>query len=322
MTGRDQQAIVLLKLLGEEGLEPVLSRLPPGQADALRRRLKETSTAPSMAQQRDVMAAFEEQMTLVKKSAPPAPAPHLKLVTADGRSEVADEAADDKPETFELTDKPMADLARLPTVRLCAALAAEQPRTIAVLIGRLTAQRIADILKTLPDAQRDQVVVELTRESNVSQIVLERIARTVILRAVALPASDLERKGRIERMADVLRNLEKPRRLELLAALEERDHETSEKLTTILYRFDDLQNTEDTLIQRVLADIDTDTLSTSLFEAPPELKAKILGNLSKRARAAIEEELQFQKKIPRIRVEQARRDLLKIVAKVDREEGA
>ncbi len=261
-------------------------------------------------------------MTLVKRTATPQPTPHLKLVTADGRSDVADSVSDDKPETFELSDKPMADLGRLPTVRLCAALTAEQPRTIAVLIGRLSAQRIADVLRTLPDVQRDQVVVELTRESNVSQTVLERIARTVLLRAVALPASDLERKGRIERMADVLRNLEKPRRLELLAALEERDPETSEKLTTILYRFDDLQNTEDTLIQRVLADIDTDTLSTSLFEAPPELKTKILGNLSKRARAAIEEELQFQKKIPRIRVEQARRELLKIVAKVDREEGA
>lgn len=322
MTGRDQQAIVLLKLLGEEGIEPVLSHLPPGQADALRRRLRETPTAPSMSMQRDVMAAFEEQLTLVKRAAPPAPPPHLKLVTSDGRSESVEEARNEAPDDFELTDKPLADLGRLPAVRLCAALASEQPRTVAVLIGRLPPQRIADILKTLHEAQRDQVVVELTRESNVSLSVLERIARTVLLRAVALPASELERKGRIERMADVLRNLEKPRRLELLVALEERDPETSEKLTSILYRFEDLQNTDDTLIQRVLADIDTDTLSTSLFEAPPELKNKILGNLSKRARAAIEEELQFQKKIPRVRVEQARRDLLKIVAKVDREEGA
>jgi flagellar motor switch protein FliG len=321
MTGRDQQAIVLLKLLGEEGIEPVLSRLPPGQADALRRRLRE-SPAPSMSVQRDVMSAFEEQLTLVKKAAPPAPPPHLRLVASEGSSDVADETEQKAAESFTLSDKPLADLGRLPTNRLCAALASEQPRTVAVLIGRLSPQRIADILKTLPDVQRDQVVVELTRESNVSLPVLERIARTVLLRAVALPASELERKGRIERMADVLRNLEKQRRLELLTALEERDPETSEKLTAILYRFEDLQNTDDTLIQRVLADIDTDTLSTSLFEAPLELKNKILGNLSKRARSAIEEELQFQKKIPRLRVEQARRDLLRIVAKVDREEGA
>ncbi len=321
MTRRDQQAIVLLKLLGEEGLEPVLSHLPPGQAEVLRRRMRESTEPLSMAMQRDVMAAFEEQLALVKRAAPPPP-PKLKLVVPDGHDDQNDADEEEDAKAFQLSDKPLSDLERMPIVRLCASLESEQPRTIAVLTGGLSSHRIAEILKTLPDSQRDQVVVELTRESNVSRSVLERLARTVLLRAIALPTSALERKDRIERMADVLRNLEKPRRLELLTALEERDPETSEKLTAILYRFDDVQHLDDSLIQRVLAEVDTDTLSTSLFDAPLELKNKILGNLSKRARAAIEEELQFQKKVPRIRVEQARRDFLRIVAKIDREEGA
>lgn len=321
MTGRDQQAIVLLKLLGEEIIEPVLKHLPPSQAEMLRGRLRDANVPLSISVQRDVMAAFEEQLSLVRKAAPPPPKPHLKLVVPDQGPEQPDDDEDDSP-TFSVTDKPLADLGRLPTIRLCTSLEAEHPRTIAVLISRLPPQRIADVLKSLPDGQRDQVVVELTRESNVSKTVLDRLARTVLLRAISLPASELERKDRIERMAEVLRNLEKARRLELLAALEEREPETSEKLTTLLYRFDDIANLDDSLIQRVLADIDTDTLSTSLFDASPELRNKILGNLSKRARAAIEDELQFQKKVPKARVEQARRDLLRIVAKADREEGA
>lgn len=319
MIRRDQQAIVLLKLLGEDGIESVLSHLPPGQAEALRRRVRESNEPLSMAMQREVMAAFEEQLTLVKRTAPPAP-PHLKVVSPDGHYDDASAAEEDE-KPFELSDKPLSDLERIPIVRLCASLESEQPRTVAVLIGRLSPQRIGEILKTLPDSQRDQVVVELTRETNISRTVLDKIARTVLLRAIALPASALERKDRIERMADVLRNLEKRRRLELLSALEERDPETSEKLTALLYRFDDVMKLDDSLIQRVLAEVDTDTLSTSLFEVSADLKNKILGNLSKRARAAIEEELQFQKKVPRIRVEQARRDFLRIVAKIDREEG-
>ncbi len=105
----------------------------------------------------------------------------------------------------------------------------------------------------------------------------------------------------------------------MMTGIEEEDQEMSQALLKKLYRFDDLISLDGRVIQQVLGEVDGTTLTTAMFQAPPEIVDAILGNLSKRARQSIEEELAFQSHVPESRVTAARESVTEVIARLDQE---
>lgn len=339
------QTIELLKLLGDDTAEAVLAHLDPVQAKTLRAGLAENpSEDVDQEDHRDLLSQFERFMdfavaagaadgmsgpTLFPESAGAAFAADHGAAdraadegsAANGQTADPTAAGDDETGNIamKLTGDPLQDLSALSVYQVAAALDTEQPRTVAILLSELSYQLTADVLSLLATEHQAAVVVELTRELEAPRVLVDRIARATFQRGLTLPADEPDRRDRLDRLSDVLRAVPKKLRRNMMTGIEEEDQTMSQALLKKLYRFEDLVTLDSRVVQQVLGEIDGTTLTTAMFQAPTEVVDIILGNLSKRARQSIEEELAFQSHVPDARVEAARDSVTEVIARLDQE---
>ena len=356
---RERQTLELLQLLGDDVAESVLTRLQPERADRLRSGLKADARKPStMRRQREVLDEFEcffhfamkaklsesaEASATVdpgtRRHREESESPAISQASPAGpqQQRIPDESPDlpetDVPATFEqeslmatlsvsrppLTGDPLLDLQTLSSHQLSQALASEQSRTSAILLSNLPPQLAGDVLSRLKPEYQNAVMKELTKEQHAPAVLVERIARATFARALQLPADAPDIRDHADRVADVLRSVPKVVRRNMLAAIEEQDPELAKSLLTRIYRFDDIVGLGKTVIQRILGEVDSTSLTTALYGAPQEISDAIFVNLSKRARQTIEEEMQFMTNLAESRILQARMSIAEIIARIDME---
>jgi len=344
------QTIELLKLLGGDTAEAVLAHLDVAQADALRAGLRgESAVEVDQDDQRELLDQFGRFMDFAvlagsidaEDAGLFRPALHTESDSStssrsgrrfrrdsaepeestDGSFDEdnleEEEAAEKAP--VKLTGDALQDLTSLSIYQVAGALDTEQPRTVAILLSEFSYQLTADVLSLLRPEHQAAVVVELTREMEAPQVLVDRIARATLQRGLTLPTDEPDRRDRLDRLSDVLRAVPKKLRRNMMTGIEEEDQAMSQALLKKLYRFEDLMSLDSRIIQQVLGEVDGTTLTTAMFQAPTEVVDTIFGNLSKRARLSIEEELAFQSHVPESRVEAARDEVTEVIARLDQE---
>lgn len=319
MVKRDTQAVEVLKLLGDEAANAVLDHLPEEIATRVREKLA-GGTELKLKQQRTALKDFEAFFAFAQNAVQT----ELNAYTESGHDvDESDEHAPDAAEPYSRNFRPiseaMADLESLSVHQLAGALETEQPRTVAILLNSLNPQLSANVLSFLKQEQCELVVRQLSREQNAPQVLVDRIARATMQRGKTLPEEAPDRRDHIERLAEVIREVPKSNRREMLVAIEEEDPDTSAALRKQLYRFEDLVTLDPQVIQQILGEVDATTLTTAMFGADESINEAILGNLSRRARQTIEEELQFQSRVPESRVKAARESVAELIGKLEQE---
>jgi flagellar motor switch protein FliG len=83
-----------------------------------------------------------------------------------------------------------------------------------------------------------------------------------------------------------------------------------------MFVFDDVIKLDDKAIQMVLKEVSTDVLIVALKGAQPELKDKILANMSTRAAATLKEDLESRGPMRLSEVEAQQKEILKTVRRL------
>lgn len=332
---RRKQSIDLLRLLGDDIVEGVLAALNPDQARQMREMLQDgVGQNVSLRRQLRILDEFEAFQEFArrtgglplfrkKKAEETEEVPDTLPLNADGTPE-AGEAAEAEPEEEriprpELTGNALKDLERLSVYQVAGALDHEQIKTTAILMSALPAELAAGILAELSEEHRNAVVKVLSQELHAPAVLVERIARATLQRALALPPAPPDRRDHIDRLAEVLRSVPKGPRQSMLADIEAEDEELAALIIKRLYRFEDFCRLDSRVVQRILGEVDGPTLTTALFQADQAIIDLVFSNLSRRARIAIEEELQFQTYVPDSRLKEARETIGELMAKIDQE---
>jgi len=313
------RAALVLGLLGDDVAEDILSRLKPEQAERLRRHRADSKVSPGNRRLRAaVLDDFNRFLRFVEQQA----GPSLSLYSEeDGAAEEDARKRRKTPPTISIDPgaDPAEGLEQVTEFQVAGALEQESPRAAALLLSVLPPRRSADILAHLPVDVRDKIVPELGREQSASPPVIDRLMRTVLKRALTVPPEGIERVDRVQRLADVLRAVARPQRKQMMETLEEHDPDTAASVLDKLYVFADIASANDRMVQKVLTEIDGTTLATALAGASDQTRAKIFGNLSKRAQASLREELEFQTNLPAAQIEAAQGEIAKALARADQE---
>ncbi len=178
--------------------------------------------------------------------------------------------------------------------------------------------RAGEVLKRLHPEMRRAVSVQLGKEVAVNPDLVSRIIRTVLAKCRTLAEAPPAASGnRFKRMAEMLRRLEKPDRMEVLAALEQNDAQTAAQVKEFLYSFDDLLIIEDRSMQKLLAEIDSKSLASALKGASDPIKEKVRNNLSKRARETLNEEMELLGALPPPAILQAQKSVVDVIQRLD-----
>lgn len=314
-TQREDRVLTLLHLLGPEAAEQVLGRLDSQTMSLLKNRLKEFAiNPPPVRKQQQVLEEFERFFQFALTST------RSSLKLHNPGWDAAEDSESPEPEVYPPSGDPLIDLEKMNMYQLAGALEEEQPRTVALLLRVVTPKRVAQILNLLPEDKRELVVREMSRDPRAPEIILRRIAATTVDRAAALPPEPRKKDDPVQRMVEVLRATDKPRRRTILKSLEEQDPDKAAQISRSLYQFDDLAAMPDQQIQKVLARIDSTTLSTALYGAEEKIVGKIMGNLSKRARASLQEEMSFLRNVAAAQIRASRELVVQAIAESEQEE--
>ena len=167
----------------------------------------------------------------------------------------------------------------------------EYPQTVAVVLSKIRADHAARVLTLLPDSFSIEVVMRMLRMESVQKDVLDGVERT--LRAEFM--SNLARTARRdshEMIADIFNNLDRASEVKFVAALEERNRESAERIKSLMFTFDDLARLSAPAVQTLLRSIERDKLPLALKGASEALRDLFLRNLSERAGKMLREDIE------------------------------
>ncbi|HEX5272997.1 MAG TPA: FliG C-terminal domain-containing protein [Gemmataceae bacterium] len=340
MTGQEKAALLLSRLPPPEA-DSVLARLDPDRGGRLRAQMQHFREAPPPADVvnqilDDLDRLIREQADLAAAPAPAAAPEGSEAAAppAEGEEAPAGGAAPARkpgeplPDEAVIESDPLSALREMSGAgpanaaanvdRLALALADEHPRMVALVLDKMDPDRGGEVLKRLHPEHRRAVSVQLGKEVSVNPDLVNRIIRTVLAKCRTLAETPPAAAGnRFKRMAEMLRRLDKPDRMEVLAALEQSDAQTAAQVREFLYSFDDLLIIEDRSMQKLLAEIDSKSLASALKGASDPIKEKVRSNLSKRARETLNEEMELLGALPPPAIAQAQKSVVDVIQRLD-----
>lgn len=314
----DEKLGLLLYLLGPAAVEQSLRGMEASRATSIRNFVRELGNDPPSAEEiQFVLDDFESCFRVGLASLPPAE--KKKKDAQGGGDEDGEELAGPVIVSFPAVDcgaDPAMALARLDPWQVAVALANDQPLTIGLVLSQLPPVAASRILEKLPESQRQPAFLHLSRPQPVATTIIQRLLRTTFDKANAIRErrDDLDQTDRV---VELMRSMPKELRKSMMAGLMEADQVLGAAVRQKMYRFDDINRLEDRGIQTVLARVPSDQLIMALTRAPGGLGARIFGNMSKRARQTVEEEIGFNDKATDAEIEHARNEIAQLLARMD-----
>jgi flagellar motor switch protein FliG len=290
LTGR-QKVAILLMAVGEEASAEVTKNLDPEEIEAISLEIaKMDRVDPQVVEavieewRHTEQAAFSlasggvdyARRVLEKAFGPSKAAQVLKRIEAQLHDHIS------------LTHLRNAD-----PQQLTAIIRNEHPQTIALILAFLEPSQTAAVLKEIEPHIGSDILLRIARMEKVMPDVLRIIEESVGSETDLTMSGDGSAAGGPAAVAEVLNLLSAGTEKDLLDGVAEKDAELSEQIKNLMFVFEDIARLDDKGITRLLRDVETRELSLALKLASEELKERILGSMSTRARDALLEEMEF-----------------------------
>jgi len=196
-----------------------------------------------------------------------------------------------------------------------ALICAEHPQIIATILVHLQRHQSAQVLAFFDEATRNDIMLRIATFAGVQPVALQ--ALTEALNTLLL-AQDMKRSklGGIRPAAEIINLMSPPQEDAAIAAVREFDNELAQKIIDEMFLFEDLAGLDDRCIQRILQDIDPDSLIIALKGAEQALRDKFFRNMSRRQSELMAEDLLSRGPVRLSQVESEQKNILLIVRKL------
>lgn len=212
---------------------------------------------------------------------------------------------------------PFAFLHKAESENLLTFIQDEHPQTIALILSHLPPDKAGEILGGLGQEKQLEVVVRIARMEQTNPEVIREVERGLEGRLASIVSQTFEKTGGVETVAEILNLADRTTEKAILEQLEADDAELVEQIRRLMFVFEDINLVDDRGIQMVLKEIENSELSLALKTASDELKEKILRNMSERAAAMINEEMEYMGPVRLTDVQGAQQKIVDVVRRLD-----
>ena len=195
----------------------------------------------------------------------------------------------------------------------------EHPQIVAAILVHLDYDQAADVLKNLTERQRNEVMLRVATMEGIQPTALKDL-NEVLFKVLA--GGDKIRKsslGGVKTAAEMINLMGTAIEGTVIESIRNHDADLAQKILDKMFVFDDLIKLDDKSIQMVLKEVASDALIAALKGAQPELKDKILANMSSRAAETLREDLESRGPMRLSEVETQQKEVLKIVRRLSDE---
>jgi flagellar motor switch protein FliG len=169
----------------------------------------------------------------------------------------------------------------------------EHPQTTALVIAHLATPQAAAVMKELEPTLSADLALRMARMEKVSPEMLELIERSLGSDSDLDFQRGMANAGGPASVAAILNLLQGTLEKTILEKVTDADPAISTQIKNLMFVFEDLRGLDERALQRLLRDVDTKTLAMALKGASAELRARIIGQMSQRASAALAEEMEM-----------------------------
>jgi flagellar motor switch protein FliG len=308
-----QDAAVLLMSLGEAEAAEVFKHLSPKEVQKLGEAIARTKGIT-----RDRVDSVVEKFTAVAAS-------QSLLVQDSGdyvRNVLKRALGDDKATL--LIDRILqgGDVSGIESLKWMDALSvaellrSEHPQIVAAIMVHLDVDQASEILKLFSERQRNEVMLRIATMEGIQPTALKDLNEVLFQ---VLSGTDKVRKsslGGVKAAAEMINLMGANVEGTVIESIRSHDPDLAQKIMDKMFVFDDLIKLDNKAIQTVLKEVATDTLISALKGAQPELKEKILSNMSSRAAETLREDLESRGPMRLSEVEAQQKEILKTVRRL------
>ena len=192
----------------------------------------------------------------------------------------------------------------------------EHPQIVAAILVHLDFDQAADILKFFVERQRNEVMLRVATMEGIQPSALKDLNEVLFN---VLAGGDKMRKsslGGVKAAAEMINQMGTAIEGIVIESIRNHDPDLAQKIMDKMFVFDDVIKLDDKSIQTVLKEISSDVLIVALKGAQPELKDKILANMSTRAAETLREDLESRGPMRLSEVEAQQKEILKVVRRL------
>ncbi|MGL4513296.1 MAG: flagellar motor switch protein FliG [Lacipirellulaceae bacterium] len=169
----------------------------------------------------------------------------------------------------------------------------EHPQTIALIISHLPSSFAADVLSGLPPERQLAVVRRMATMGQTNPDIIREVETGLERRMSSVVSQSFRAAGGVESVASMLNVCDRATERTLLEGLSDEDPELVDEIRRLMFVFDDIGKFGPKEIQTILKSVEASQWALALKGASPELKDKILSNMSQRAADMLREEMEF-----------------------------
>ncbi|ARJ41832.1 flagellar motor switch protein FliG [Pantoea alhagi] len=191
----------------------------------------------------------------------------------------------------------------------------EHPQIIATILVHLKRAQAADVLTRFDERDRNDIMLRIATFGGVQPAALQELTEVLnnLLHGQNLKRSKM---GGVRPAAEILNLMKSQQEEAAIEAVREFDHELAQKIIDEMFLFENLLETDDRSIQRILQDVDNETLIIALKGAEAPLRDKFFRNMSKRQADIMREDLSARGPVRMSQVEAEQKTILQIVRRL------
>lgn len=310
------RAAVLLRSLGEEEAAEVFKHLAPKEVQKLGEAMTKIDKV-SRASIEEVLTRFSaeaSQQTSLSGDSPDYIRGVLTKALGDDKAKYILDRILQGSDTSGIESLKWMDAAMVAEL-----VRNEHPQIIASILVHLDHDQAAGILENLSDRIRNDVLLRIAMLDGIQPNALKELNDTL---SKVLAGNDNIKKstlGGVRAAAEILNYIGSTNEAAVIESVREFDAELAQKILDEMFVFDDLLELEDSALQLVLREVQSESLVVALKGATTEVREKVFSNMSQRAGDMLRDDLESKGPVKVSEVEAEQREILKIVRRLAEE---
>ncbi len=192
----------------------------------------------------------------------------------------------------------------------------EHPQICAVVLMSLEGEHAAEVLELLPESKRPEILIRVANLEAINPSALEELNEMMQKQLAESSFQSDSRIDGIRTAASILNYVASASEDHIMGAIAEADEDLCDQIREKMIIFDNLLALSDKDMQRMLREIETESLVLALKGAEDNLKSRFLSNMSRRAAEMLEEDIEVRGPVRLSEVENAQKEILNLAARL------
>ena len=220
-----------------------------------------------------------------------------------------------------LQSQPFHYLAGVEPAQIATFLQDEHPQIIALVLSYLRAEQTAAVLALLPERLLPQVSLRLAMMGTIDPSIVAQVEAAFRKKFTAVLESENRSKtGGVEYLVRVLSLVDRGAERAILDQLELSAPDLAAEIKRQMFVFENLTQLDDRAMQRILRDVDTRDLALALRGAAPAVREHVFRNMSQRAAATVQEDIESSPPVRMRMIEEAQQRVVDVVRRLEESE--